>query len=60
MKTRSNTLRQRWERVKFWFSHKRVCNWCQPPHFLGGNPFARKITHGMCPKAVAEFTEAHP
>jgi hypothetical protein len=44
-------------KVIFWFTTKRLCMWCEPHHWLGGNPFARQHTGGMCPKAQAKFLE---
>ncbi len=35
----------RWTR---WFRVKRVCSWCNPKRWIGGNPFAKAVTHGMC------------
>src|ERR1035437_464221 len=32
----------------FWFTTKRLCMWCEPHHWLGGNPFAHQHTGGMC------------
>ena len=39
------------ERILRWYRVKRVCCWCSRPHWIGGNPFARKVTHGVCVKA---------
>ena len=50
-------MNQRWQRLKFWFTTRRVCCWCQPQHYLGGNPFARVTTGGMCPAAVRRMKE---
>lgn len=34
-----------------WWQFKRVCAWHKPkPIRIGGNPFAKKETHGVCPK----------
>lgn len=37
-----------------WLAFKRVCAWCQPMRYLGGNPFAKQTTHGMCGRCLAE------
>lgn len=39
-------------RIIFWFFHKRLCAWCKPQRYLGGNPFARRTTHSICPKCL--------
>lgn len=41
--------------IKFWFTTKRVCAWCNPPHRLGGNPFAKRISHGICKAGKVKF-----
>lgn len=35
-----------------WVTVRRECKWCNPPHYMGGNPLARRRTHGMCKKAM--------
>lgn len=38
-----------WDRPRAlarWWHWRRVCSWCQ--RRLGGNPWARRITHGVC------------
>lgn len=38
-----------WSAICHWLRVKRVCAWHQPnPIWMGGNPFARRVTHGMC------------
>lgn len=44
-----------WTRIKFWFTTRRECVWCQQRHWIGGNPFAREVTGGMCPDAQTKF-----
>lgn len=55
-----------WSALAFWLRFKRVCAWHQPRMIrMGGNPLARKVTHGMCPECFqrvnAELlaTDAH-
>lgn len=45
-------------KIKFWFTTRRECMWCKPNHYLGGNPFARQITGGMCSHAMKNFLES--
>jgi hypothetical protein len=44
-------------RLIFWFTTKRLCMWCEPHHWLGGNPLARQHTGGMCPKAQRKMEQ---
>lgn len=38
-----------WSALSYWARFKRVCAWHEPKQIrMGGNPFARKTTHGMC------------
>ena len=39
-------------RLLHWLRFKRVCCWCQTPHRIGGNPWARRVTHGVCRDAM--------
>lgn len=39
--------------VSWWLRFKRICSWCQ--HRLGGNPFARNVTHGMCKECCKKW-----
>jgi hypothetical protein len=50
-------LNRVWTRIKFWLTTRRVCVWCKPPHRIGGNPFARGITGGMCRMAQARLEQ---
>lgn len=43
-------------RVHFWLTTKRVCCYCPRPHWIGGNPFARRLSHGICPTAFTHHT----
>ena len=36
-----------------WVKWKRVCSWCGDR--LGGNPVARRITHGMCAACARQW-----
>jgi hypothetical protein len=38
-----------------WLELKRVCAWCHAR--LGGNPFAKKISHGICRECGRKFIE---
>jgi hypothetical protein len=38
-----------------WLRFKRVCKWYHAPIRIGGNPFARKLTHGMCRDCAARW-----
>ena len=36
-----------------WLKLKRVCAWHPGgPHYMGGNPLAKNITHGLCPSCL--------
>lgn len=41
--------------LRAWFQFKRVCAWCKPMRYLGGNPFAKQVTHGMCSKCFCKM-----
>jgi hypothetical protein len=41
-----------WLAFREWFELKRVCSWCRVR--LGGNPFTRNVTHGICGHCLAE------
>jgi hypothetical protein len=43
--------------ISFWLRFKRVCKWYHAPILMGGNPWARQVTHGMC-KGCAKKWEA--
>ena len=46
-----------WSAASFWLGFRRVCAWHQPrPRRMGGNPFARRATHGMCPECFARIS----
>jgi hypothetical protein len=46
-----------WSAVSYWLRFKRVCAWHEPrPQRMGGNPFARRTTHGMCPDCFARMS----
>jgi len=43
--------------VSYWLRFKRICAWHEPkPMLMGGNPFARKVTHGICPECFARVS----
>lgn len=45
-----------WTTVAHWLRFKRICSWHEPkPCYMGGNPFARRVTHGMCPACAVKF-----
>jgi hypothetical protein len=48
-------MNQRWERLKFWFTTRRVCMWCETPHWIGGQS-VRTAAHG---RDVSDRPSAH-
>lgn len=43
--------------VSYWLRFKRVCAWHDPnPIRMGGNPWAPKVTHGICPQCFARVS----
>jgi hypothetical protein len=45
-----------WSTASRWIRFKRVCAWHEPKaRYMGGNPFARRLTHGMCPDCAAKY-----
>jgi len=39
-----------------WLRFKRVCAWHKPqPIWMGGNPLARRVTHGICRDCAAKW-----
>ena len=38
-----------------WYHLGRKCGWCKKR--MGGNPFARKISHGICPTCFQIMTK---
>jgi len=43
-----------WSAAGYWLRFRRFCAWHQPkPKRIGGNPFARQVTHGICPECFA-------
>ena len=46
-----------WSNASYWLRFRRVCAWHEPkPRRLGGNPFARRLTHGICPECFARVS----
>jgi|GEM_PF-5335141 len=46
-----------WSAGARWLKFKRVCAWHEPkPRRLGGNPFARRTTYGMCGECFARLS----
>jgi hypothetical protein len=46
-----------WSAAVYWLGFKRVCAWHEPkPRRMGGNPFARRSTHGICPECFARIS----
>ena len=41
------------KRVRQWLKWKRVCAWCD--RRIGGNPLARRFTHGICESCNKDF-----
>ena len=44
-------VQARWLGVRRWLAIRRLCAWCKG--HLGGNPFARSTSHGICPCCLA-------
>ena len=43
--------------ASYWLRFRRVCAWHGPqPKRMGGNPFARRVTHGICPECFARVS----
>lgn len=42
-------------RAMRWLKWRRVCAWCVPKRRVGGNPFARNVTHTACPSCARKF-----
>jgi hypothetical protein len=46
-----------WSTASYWLRFKRICAWHEPkPLRMGGNPWARRRTHGMCPECFARVS----
>lgn len=46
-----------WSVVGYSLRFKRVCAWHRPKQKrMGGNPFARRVTHGICPDCFARVS----
>jgi hypothetical protein len=46
-----------WSAVSYWLRFKRVCAWHEPrPRRMGGNPLARRSTHGICPECFVRIS----
>jgi len=46
-----------WSCASYWLRFRRVCAWHQPkPQRMGGNPIARRVTHGICPECFARVS----
>jgi hypothetical protein len=46
-----------WASASYWWQFKRVCAWHQPkPCYMGGNPLARRSTHGLCPQCFVRIS----
>jgi hypothetical protein len=46
-----------WSAAGRWLRFKRICAWHEPkPRRLGGNPLARRSTHGLCPECFARVS----
>ena len=46
-----------WSAASFWLRFRRVCAWHEPkPRRMGGNPLARRVTHGMCHECFARVS----
>lgn len=46
-----------WSAASFWLRFRRVCAWHEPKSKrMGGNPWARRVTHGICPDCFARIS----
>jgi len=46
-----------WTACSYWLRFRRICAWHEPsPRRMGGYPFARRATHGMCPECFARVS----
>jgi len=46
-----------WSATSYWLRFRRVCAWHESkPMRMGGNPFARRVTHGICPECFARVS----
>jgi hypothetical protein len=46
-----------WTAASFWLRYRRICAWHEPkPRRMGGNPFAPRATHGLCPECFARIS----
>jgi hypothetical protein len=47
-----------WSAASYWLKFRRVCAWHRPsPRRMGGNPFARRATHGICPDCFVRVSD---
>ena len=52
-----------WSSISRWMRFKRVCAWCEPKRWIGGNPFASNVTHGICERCFKKHAKeifSHP
>ena len=43
--------------ASYWLRFKRICAWHEPrPRRMGGNPFAPRVTHGICADCFARVS----
>jgi len=46
-----------WSAFSYWLRFRRICAWHSPKRKrMGGNPFARRVTHGICPECFARVS----
>lgn len=46
-----------WSAASYWLRFKRICAWHEPqPRRMGGNPLARRCTHGLCRECFARIS----
>lgn len=48
-------MRAWFSRLGFWCTHRRICAWCTPKRYLGGNPLAKNTTDGICAGCFAKM-----
>ena len=46
-----------WSTASYWLRFRSVCAWHEPKRKrMGGNPFAPRVTHGICPDCFARVS----
>jgi len=50
-----NLIKKIWTRATRWFRQRRECSWHHG--YMGGNPYAKNVTHGVCRECSKKFLE---